>query len=152
LILVKRNHLSNHKKVILFPVASWRFFDYAEGANNAIDEWYQALSEEEQDTFDALLKQNQKIDLPIHWGGMKFMQGECKKEGVWEWRFRADGPQQRILGVFGTQRKHAVFLIGCYHKQQVYKPPECLTTAVKRAKAVREGSANVTERTIDSNF
>jgi hypothetical protein len=144
--------LQYHKKVIPFPSVGWRFFDCLEGVNNPIESWYQALSEEEQDTFDALLKPNQKIELPINWGGMKVMQGECKKEAIWEWRFRADGPQQRILGVFGEKRKHAVFLIGCYHKQEIYKPPDCLTTAIKRAKRGREGTTHVIERTIESDY
>jgi hypothetical protein len=29
---------------------------------------------------------------------------------------------------------------GCYHKQKIYKPPECLTTALRTAKALREES------------
>ena len=138
--------------MIQFPVSGWRFFDYLEGAKNPIEAWYQGLSEEGRDTFDALLKQNQKIDLSIHWGGMKPMQGDCKKEGIWEWRFRADGRQQRILGVFGQQRKQAIFLIGCNHKGSVYQPPECLTTAVRRAKAVRERKVDVIERKVKSDF
>jgi hypothetical protein len=144
--------LQNHLKVIPFPTGGWQFFDCLEGTNNPIEDWYQALSEEEQDTFDALLKQNQKVELPINWGGMKMMQGDCKEERIWEWRFRADGPPQRILGIFGDERKHAIFLIGCYHKQKVYKPPECLTTAIRRAKKIREGVANVIERKIASSY
>ena len=138
--------------MILFPVLGWRFFDCLEGVNNPIEDWYQGLSEEEQDKFNALLKQNQKVDLPIHWGGMKMMQGECKEHRIWEWRFLGDGPQQRILGIFGEQRKQAVFLIGCYHKQQIYEPPKCIKTAIRRAKAVREGTANVLERTVDPSI
>lgn len=138
--------------MIPFPVPGWRFFDYIEGAKNPIEDWYQGLSEDGQNIFDALLKQNQKVELPINWGGMKPMQGPCKSEGIWEWRFQADGIQQRILGIFGDSRKHAIFLIGCYHKQQVYKPPECLETALRRARAVREKIANVIERKVKSDY
>ena len=70
------------------------------------------------------------------------MEGKCKEHGIWEWRFRANGHQQRILGIFGEARKEAIFLIGCTHKQKVYTPPNCLATAVKRAKEFRSREAS----------
>jgi hypothetical protein len=144
--------LQNHKKVIPFPSLGWHFFDYLEGVNNPIESWYQGLSEAGQDMFDALLKLNQKAERPNDWNGCKMLQGECKEEGIWEWTFFADGCQQRLLGIFGWNRKEAIFLIGCYHKQKVYNPPKCLETAIRRAKEVRQRRAKVYERQVRSNI
>lgn len=108
----------------------WRFYDYADD----VDKWYRGLSEEGRDVFDSLLKANAKAGNPQDWQGCKMLQGPCKKVGVWEWRFFADGVQQRLLGVFGDERRTAVFLLGCSHKDRVYRPPECIETAIKRAK------------------
>jgi hypothetical protein len=147
--------LKNHKKVIQYEQAAtetgerlWHFFDYLLNGRSDIED---RLSEGGKDLFDALLKQNRKTNLPIHWGGMKILQGEYKAEGLWEWRFFSDGCQQRVIGMFGEKRKQAIFLIGCYHKQKVYTPPNCLDTALLRAKAVRKG-APVRERAIRENL
>jgi phage-related protein len=143
--------LPNHKYVIPFPLG-WRFFDYLEGQNNPIEEWYQGLSEEAQDTFNALLKVNQKADSPDQWNGSKMLQGDCKEHGIWEWSFFADNRQQRLLGIFSSERKKAFFLIGCYHKQKRYTPQDCLKTAIKRAKELRKGTAIFHERKVNSNI
>ena len=148
--------MQNHLKVIQFPHPPkgsdadirWTFFDY--GAE--IEAWYRQLSEKEQDTLQALLKLNAKADASTGWTGCKMLQGEGKEAKVWEWRFNPDGVQQRLLGIFGTKRKEAVFLIGCNHKQNVYKPPDCLRTAVKRAKEVREGTVRLNERKVRTDI
>lgn len=127
--------MPNHTKVIPFAVCQWRFFDFAED----IEDWFGALSEEGQDILNGLLKINSKTALPRDWIGCEMLQGPCKEEGIWEWRFRADGVQQRLLGVFGIERRTAIFLIGCFHKQRVYKPALCLQTAIKRASIAKKG-------------
>jgi hypothetical protein len=138
--------------VIRFPSAGWRFFDYLEAATNPIEDWYQSLSEEGQDTFDAILKWNHKAEIPIHWANSKMLQGECKEHGIWEWYFFADDRQQRLLGIFGEQRKQAIFLIACQHKQKRYQPTDCLNTAIKRAKEVRQKRAKTNERHVEENI
>jgi len=52
------------------------------------------------------------------------------------------------LGIFADERKEAIFLIGCYHKQKRYTPQDCVKTAIKRAKEVRKGVAKLNEREI----
>lgn len=116
-------------------MSRWRFFDYGDD----IEEWYQGMSEEGQDMLDSLLKNNAKATEPRDWSGCKMLQGDCKEHGIWEWKFFADGRQQRLLGVFGEERKTAIFLIGCYHKGKIYQPPEALDTAIKRAKQIKPG-------------
>jgi hypothetical protein len=124
----------------------WTFSDYREGQNNVIQAWYDELEEEEQDVFESLLKVNGKESLPIHWQGCKVLQGDAKSEKIWEWRFGCGRIQQRLLGVFGPGRS-AIFLIGCNHKQKVYQPRDCITTAIKRAKLVKEGRVELDGRT-----
>jgi hypothetical protein len=118
-------------------VCHWRFFDFAED----IEEWFAALPEEGQDILNGLLKINSKTALPSDWIGCEMLQGPCKVEGIWEWRFRADGVQWRLLGVFGQERRTAIFLIGCSHKQKVYKPADCLQTVIKRARSAKKGGS-----------
>jgi hypothetical protein len=151
--------LPNHKQVIPFnrsvnPARKsdrWRFFDYV-GTGHGIAEWYQALSEDGQDIFESLLKANGNADLPTNWVGCKMLQADCKAEKIWEWRFIADGRQQRVLGIFGQGRKEAVFLVGCTHKDNVYDPRDSLKTAIKRAKDVRQRKARLDEREIRSDI
>jgi len=131
--------------------ALWEFFDYKEGNQNPIERWYQALTEEEQDVFESLLKTNGKAELPTGWTGCKMLQGEAKSEQIWEWRFTGGSVQHRLLGIFGPGRKQATFLIGCNHKQHVYQPRDCIITAIKRARAVREGRAELDGRTARSD-
>lgn len=140
--------MPNHKEVIPFPTSGWRFFDYAD----EIEKWYLSLTELGQDTFDALLKANQKVEVPLNWTGSKPLQEPCKSESIWEWYFKTDGIQHRVLGIFGESKKKAIFLIACSHKQKVYRPPDCQKTAIKRARQVREGKATLNERKVKSNI
>jgi hypothetical protein len=128
----------------------WRFFDFGENGKSVIEPWHEGLTEAGQDTLSTLLKHNRKTGLPIHWIGIKFLQGKQKEEGIWELRF-FDDRQQRLLGIFGSQRRQAIFLIGCSHKGKVYVPSECLETAVKRAKSARQG-AQLYERAVEENL
>lgn len=139
--------MQNHKKVIPFRVSYWQFYDYSD----AIEDWYQRMSDEGRDMLDSLLKNNSKVADPRQWIGCKMLQGECKKHGIWEWKFFSDGCQQRLLGVFGEDRKTAIFLIGCSHKGKVYQPPECLVTAIKRAKHINPGD-KFRERQVKEDF
>jgi hypothetical protein len=141
--------LPNHKKVIAFPVSRWRFYDYADD----IEEWYRRLSEEGRDILNGLLKINSKAAEPRGWQSCKMMQPPCKDEGIWEWTFLADNTQQRLLGIFGEGRKAALFLVGCSHKQKIYKPRDCLEIAIKRARDVRAQKGRIfRERTVKENL
>jgi len=127
---------------------SFRDFQFSEHSN-PIEDWYRSLSEEGHSQFDALLKVNQKTDLPIHWIGFrKFLEGELKRERIWELEFQADKRQYRLLGKFGGIRKQAIILIGCYHKGKVYTPADALEQAYKRARLLAEGRAMTCGRAI----
>ena len=149
--------MRNHKKVILSLVTErpepWTFWDYVRGGNNPIEEWYQNLSDEALNLFDGILKNASKTEHPINWIGFKrFLKGKYKQGRLWELFFRADKRQHRVIGFFRDQRKQAGLLMGCYHKQNVYTPPDALDTAFKRAKDIREGRATLHERKIKNDI
>lgn len=133
--------------MIPFVVRHWRFFDFADD----VEDWFRSLPDEGQDILNGMLKVNSKTENPRNWTACEMLQGPCKDEGIWEWKFVVDKVQHRLLGVFGYERKTAIFLIGCTHKQKVYKPPNCLDTAIKRAKITKNGGV-FRERKIREDF
>lgn len=145
--------MRNHNKMIFFPSPPlWSFFDYVMEGHNLIEEWYQEeLSEEAQFNFDAVLKNQQKVESVLNWTGFKYLKGKPKEERIWQLDFIADKRQYRLLGVFGERRKNAVLILGCYHKGDNYTPKDALEMARKRARALREGRAKTSERKIKSD-
>ena len=130
--------LTYNKKVIEFDFPGvWSFWDFQYPNNtDPVEDWYQELSEEAQFHFDGLLKDIHKTANPIHWVGFRrFLKGKSQQERIWELEFKADKRQYRVLGCFGNARKQAILLVGCYHKQRVYTPPDALDLAYKRRKA-----------------
>ncbi|MGD0599277.1 MAG: hypothetical protein ABR988_05610 [Terriglobales bacterium] len=135
------------------PAVYWSFADYVEGGRNPIADWYaNDLSDDGRMQFDALLKNTGKIESHVQWSGFKFPKGELRKHRIWQLDFLADGRQYRVLGVFGSIRRQAVLLVGCYHKGKVYTPPDAFDTACKRAKALSEKRAATSERKIKFNI
>ena len=150
--------MPNHKKVIPFPKeepSEWSYWDFTQpSGNNPIEDWYQGLSDEGRLLFDGLLKLNHKTPLPIHWSGLKrFLKGKPGEQQIWELQFydQSQKTTYRILGMFGSARKQAILLIGCYHKGSVYTPPDCLETAVKRAKMVARNEVQVVRRPVKTD-
>ena len=148
--------MTHKKKVILSnqPPAKWRYWDFVYlNGSNPIEEWYQALPEDIQDTFDALLKNNQKTKHPLQWTGFrKYLHGgDLQKYGVWEMEFKGeDGLAHRLLGIFDGEKK-AVFLVGCYHKGGNYTPSEALETAATRASLLAQKKAKTIERHVKTD-
>ena len=149
--------MTYNKKVIEFPygIGKWEFEDFVFlDDSNPIENWYQCeISDEARLKFDGLLKDASKTDNPVHWIGFRrYMKGKLRRERIWELGFRADQRQYRILGKFSSERKHAILLIGCYHKNQVYNPTDALETAYKRSRALANGNAKLNGRKIKVNF
>jgi len=129
-------------------VVHWTFYDYVEGDRNPIQDWYEnELSDGGRFGFDGLLKNSAKTRSELQWSGFKYPKGELRKEKIWQIAFVADGKQYRLLGVFQAARR-AFLLIGFYHKGKIYTPPNAFDTAIRRAKALREGRAGTRERKI----
>jgi hypothetical protein len=141
--------------VILFrkPALSlWRFYGirYPNGTQ-PLDDWYRDdLSEDAQFALIDALKDAQKIENPHDWLCFKRdMKGDLRKYKVWELKFNCgDNREYRILGVVGTERKQAIFLMGCYHKGSVYTPTAALETTFKRARDLAQGKVTLYERKI----
>ena len=150
--------MTNHKKVIVLPKpkdGSWRFYGirYANGTQ-PLDDWFlHDLSEPAQFALIDALKDAQKIENPTDWLCFKrHLKGKLQKYKVWEiWFSCGDGRQYRVLGVIGSERKQAVFLMGCYHKSRVYTPSGALDTAFRRARDLDQKRVTVYERKIPTN-
>ena len=126
----------------------WSFHDFVEGGQNPIADWYrQDLLDGGKFGFDALLKSSAKTKSELQWSGFKYLKGELRNEKIWQIAFVADSKQYRVLGVFKPARQ-AVLLVGCYHKGKIYTPQNALDTVIKRAKALREKKAGISERKI----
>ncbi len=116
--------LTYHKKVIQFPPQPppkiWRFYDFGYLANgNPIETWYEGgISDRARLSFNALIKNNEKIANHVEWSGVaKQMRGELKGHQIWQWKIPGE-LQYRVLGSFNGE-KRAVFLIGYHHKGNV---------------------------------
>lgn len=143
----------NHIKVIPSAGSRWTFWDYVPGKNNPIQEWYDGLGFEAQTLFDAVLENCSKTENPNNWSGFKrFLKGAAQAEKIWELEFRADKRQYRIFGIYGNERRQAILLAGCYHKQRVYTPPNVIDTACKRAKDYKAGKGGLRERPIEADI
>lgn len=136
--------------MISLQQAKWTFYDYVQNNKNPIKSWYTDLSLAARLQFDAVLKDCSKTENSQNWGRFRhYLQGAAKAEHIWELGFVAD---KRQYGIFGDERKHAVLLIGCYHKGPNYTPSNAIETARKRAKGFREGKGGLCERKIETDF
>lgn len=152
--MVKRKTLTYNKKVIPFPEDGvWTFWDFVQNDSNPIEDWYEGLSEDAQNQFNDLLKDNRKTEKPIHWIGFRgFLRGQLREERIWELGFYADSRQYRILGKFHSVRKQAILLCGCYHKGHIYTPPDALDLSYRRSKALTKGEAILYARQIKDDI
>lgn len=135
--------------------SEWTYSDFVQpSGNNPIDDWYRGLSDEGRLLFDGLLKVNRKTQLPINWVGFKrFLKGKPGEQRIWELQFydQSEKRTYRVLGTFGDRRKHAIILMGCYHKGSVYTPQEAIETAVKRAKMLANKEGKTCDRKIETD-
>lgn len=92
--------------------------------NNKIADWYNGLSMQgkaDADEFLRNMRMTQNWQMPMYRWRLK------GGEGLGELRWESERKQHRLLGFFF--QGHWCAVQGCTHKQQVYKPPECLDTA-----------------------
>ena len=64
-------------------------------------------------------------------------------DGLGELRWESEGKQQRLLGFFGDGCWYAV--VGCTHKQQVYKPADALETGKRYKKQIENRKVKTIE-------
>lgn len=108
--------------------------------NNKIADWYSGLSAQERADTDEFLKDmrmTRKWEMPLYRPRLK------NGDGLGELRWPSEGKQHRLLGFFSEGFWYAVQ--GCTHKQQIYKPPECLDTAKRYKRQIERKEV----RTVD---
>ena len=111
----------------------------APSGKNRIREWYEDLSVQGKADASALLQNMRKIQpwaMP-HYKKLK----NCG--GLGELRWISEKVQHRLLGFFKDGCWNAV--MGCTHRQRIYKPADALATAEKRMKEIEKKSARVEE-------
>lgn len=104
---------------------------------NKIADWYGGLPVREQALTDEFIKNQRKIQ---SWEMPDYRR---LGDGIGELRWFAGKKQHRLLGF--SQKRVWYALIGCMHKQQVYKPTDCLDTAKKRKAMILNGEASSEE-------
>ena len=118
----------------------WTFFSYVSLAGNCdFEEWTKVLSVR---ACTALKTRLDYMKDPALWKKYyETLKGDpCK--GLGEIKFTAGNVQYRLVG-FQRPGCEFVILIGCTHKQDVYKPRDALTTAATRMREVKNGEAKV---------
>jgi hypothetical protein len=132
----------------------WTFEDFVGRPGTSLGsfaDWYDGQTEEVQNAVDAVLKDSHKIDDHLKWGAWRqYLKGQAKPHKIWEIGFKAENRQYRIFGVF-RPGKRAILLVGCYHKNKVYTPADAIKTAIKRAKALIEGTGTTNARPIPTD-
>jgi hypothetical protein len=108
--------------------------------NNKIADWYKDLSTQGKADADAFLR---NMRMTRRWEMPMYRPRLTNGDGLGELRWESEEKQHRLLGFFFEGHWHAVQ--GCTHKQQIYKPPECLETAKKYKKQIERREV----RTVD---
>ena len=134
----------------------WTFVDCTilQSGSRPFEDWYQKeLSDDGRLTLDSLLKVNHKTKDHLQWMGFRgFLKGKAREHRIWELGYKADGRQYRVFGIFGSVRKRAIVLAGCYHKMGNYYPPNAINAACEMARKVKEGKVMFLERKIKSDL
>ena len=102
--------------------------------NNKIAEWYADLSVQERADADAFIA---TMRCKLKWEGPDYRTSLTGYKGLGELRWYSCNKQHRLIGFFMGGVWYAV--MGCTHKQQIYKPTDALDTADKRKREIETG-------------
>lgn len=108
--------------------------------NNKIAEWHGDLSAQERadaDNFIEIMRKLKRWSLPYYRPALTGF------PGLGELRWQSENKQHRLIGFFQGETWYAV--MGCTHKQRVYKPPDALNTASKRKKQIERQEVNTVD-------
>lgn len=134
----------------------WTFWDYVSPTGrNKLTEWARKdLSDYGRFMLNGILKDARKIRNPKDWACFReYLRGaDSKQERIFELGFFADGRQYRLLCRQTDGPQRLALLVGCYHKQKRYTPPDALRSAVIRSRRLRNGEASLHERPVRSDL
>jgi len=108
--------------------------------NNRVADWHAGLSSQERadaDEFLRLMRKTREWALPNYRPRLK------NGEGLGELRWFSQGRQHRLIGFFREGYWFAV--VGCTHKQQIYKPADALETAKKYKKQIEKSEVSTVD-------
>ncbi len=108
--------------------------------NNKIADWYNDLSVEDRAGADEFLKDmrmTRNWEMPMYRPRLK------GGDGLGELRWESEDKQHRLIGFFFQGYWYAVQ--GCTHKQQVYKPHDCLETARRYKRQIERGEVTAVD-------
>lgn len=117
---------------------------------NKIAEWYEGLSVQERSDADEFLKNMRRLP-PSDWkmeeyrSRLSYIRGvaKAKAQGLGELRWKSENKQHRLLGFFRKGVWYAV--LGCTHKQNIYKPADSLANAARRKTEIELGTVETVE-------
>src|SRR5687767_14569436 len=113
----------------------WQFMDYiSPQGRNMIADWYGKLLTQERADFDTFIRILAKTR-QWHRDDFRWLKGK-RYAGLGELRFKSERKQHRVIGFYGVGPQQFTMLIGCTHKQNIYQPPGCFNTAVRRKSEV----------------
>jgi len=101
---------------------------------NKIADWYNELSPSERADADAFIGTMRKVK---EWNMPDYRPSLRGGGGLGELRWESSKKQHRLIGFFRGDAFIAV--LGCTHKQQIYKPPDSLETAKRRKQEIDRG-------------
>lgn len=141
--------MKDHKKVILFESATlttpqkWEFSSVeTENGRDIAVTWDAEETFEARQAFESMIKNCRAIENHLVWPNWRHkMRDEAGKMGLVELGFKADGRPYRALVKFSGRK--AIILCVCFHKGNVWTPPDAIKVAVKRAKSLSDGKVKL---------
>jgi hypothetical protein len=123
----------------------WTFYDYVSDiGTNHVAKWIRKeLSSDEEAAFDELIAMLAKT---ANWNDRDY--GTVKSSpGLGEIRWKGDQRRTlRVIGLRSLEKKTFICLLGCNHKDNIYKPPDWLNTSISRMKAMNRDEGTICER------
>ena len=125
--------------------AIWTFYDYVSDiGTNHVAKWIaKELSKQEETDFDVLLENLSKMAV---WD-VKDYRTVVSSPGLGEIRWKGQTRRTlRMIGIRSLEQKTFICLLGCSHKDNIYKPPDWLNTSIDRMKALNRNEGTLIER------
>jgi hypothetical protein len=130
-------------------MALWTFMDFvASNGTNHVRKWYRKeLTIQQESDLDELIRILGKMEA---WSRDDFKWLSGNLQGLGEVRLK-NKPPIRLIGCKGRHDREIVFLIGCFHKDNRYEPPNALDTALSRKRDFEQNRGSLVDHDSDDN-